>query len=564
MASSPDSIENPVHNSTPNPDLLTVFTARRVRTMEPAMPTAEAVAVRDGRIVEVGTLASMRPWLDRYPHVVDDSFAEHVLMPGFIDPHLHPSMAAVLLPMEFTTAVTWDLPWEQVEAVTSQAEFLDRLAELARRLDDGEPLFAWGHHPIWHGDVDRELLNTVSTDRPIIVWHRGYHSLIVNDACLGWMKLDIEAARRHPQIDLDRGAFFENGLSMAYRQFNHHILDSERFRRGLDRMRQVIHHGGQTTIGDAAIGMYGLDDEWDHLEAVMEQPDTPFRVLLMPFVSGAGGGAQRGDELVEQLVSHRERNTHRLFFTDHVKMLADGGFFAELMMLDHPGYLDGHHGEWLTPPETFEEMARALWNAELKIHVHTTGDLGVELAISTLEKLQAERPRQDHRFTFEHFGISQPQQVARMAAQGAVASVNVYYVYELARAFADHTLGYERASQMSRVGSLERAGIPFAVHSDFTMAPAQPLNNAWIAANRICESGEVMAPTERASLDAAVKAITINAAHVLGMEAEIGSLRAGKKADFVILDDDPYDVGAVGLRDIGVLGTVFEGQKFER
>ena len=58
-----------------------------------------------------------------------------------------------------------------------------------------------------------------------------------------------------------------------------------------------------------------------------------------------------------------------------------------LMMLDEPGYLDGHHGEWLTPPERFEQIARALWNAGLKIHVHCTGDLGVELALSTLEKL---------------------------------------------------------------------------------------------------------------------------------------------------------------------------------
>ena len=76
---------------------ITVFTARRVRTMEASMPTAEAVAVRDGRIVEVGTLENMAPWLDGYDHEIDDTFSDHVIMPGFIDPHLHPSMAAVLL-----------------------------------------------------------------------------------------------------------------------------------------------------------------------------------------------------------------------------------------------------------------------------------------------------------------------------------------------------------------------------------------------------------------------------------------------------------------------------------
>ncbi|MGI9615742.1 MAG: amidohydrolase [Acidimicrobiales bacterium] len=541
---------------------ITVFTARRVRTMEPSMPTAGAVAVRDGRIVEVGTLETLRPWLDAYDHEIDDTFADHVIMPGLIDPHLHPSMAAILLPMEFTTATDWSLPWEHVGAVVTQVEFLERIEQLNRDLEPDEPLFAWGHHPIWHGDVDREQLNAISSTRPIVVWHRGYHSFIVNDACYEWMGIDLEAARRHPQVDVDRGAFFETGLGFGYRYLNSFILGTERFRAGLDRMRQVIHHGGQTTIGDAAFGMYGFEAEWEHLAAVMERPDTPFRMQLLPFALGPEGDEQSDLEMAERFLSLSERNTHRLRFSDHVKMFADGGFFAELLQLGFPGHLDGRHGEWMTPPDRFEQVARALWNAGMKIHVHCTGDNGVELTLRTLEKLQWERPRFDHRFTFEHFGISRPQQVDKIAALGAQASVQVYYVHELSRAFADHTLGYERASQISRLGSLERAGVRFAVHSDFTMAPAQPLFNAWVAANRINVDGEVMCPDERASLDAAIKAITINAAFMLGLEDEVGSLRWGKKADFTILEADPYDVGADGLRDIGIWGTVFEGEKF--
>ena len=110
---------------------ITVFTARKVRTMEPSMPTAEAVAVRGDRIVEVGSLASMQPWLDAYDHEIDDTFRDHVIMPGLIDPHLHPSMAAILLPMHFTTAVEWDLPWSDIGAVGGRVEFLDRLISMA-------------------------------------------------------------------------------------------------------------------------------------------------------------------------------------------------------------------------------------------------------------------------------------------------------------------------------------------------------------------------------------------------------------------------------------------------
>ena len=140
--------------------------------------------------------------------------------------------------------------------------------------------------------------------------------------------------------------------------------------------------------------------------------------------------------MIERVLSYPQRNTHRLRFSDHVKMFADGGFFAELLMLKSPGHLDGRHGEWMTPPERFEEVARLFWNAGLKIHVHCTGDLGVEMTLSTLEKLLWDRTRFNHRFTFEHFGISSAQQVARMAEVGAVASVNGYYVYELSRALS--------------------------------------------------------------------------------------------------------------------------------
>ena len=542
---------------------ITVFVARTVRTMEPSLPVADAVAVRDGRIVEVGTLETMRPWLETHGHEVDDTFKDLCIMPGFIDPHLHPSMAAILLPMHFTTAVGWDLPGEVLEPVRDEKQFRSRLVEINAELPPTEPLFAFGHHPIWHGDIDRRDLNEVSTTRPIVVWHRGYHSLVVNDACLRWMDLDPAVALRHPQIDLEAGKFFETGLEVALSHLRGYFLEPERFRGGLDRMRQVIHSGGHTTIGDAAFGFYGFEEEWSHLLAVMEQPDTPFRIQLMPYTAGPDGDARTDRQFLERVLEYPERNTHRLRFSDHAKLFADGGFFAELLMLKPPGHLDGRHGEWITPPERFEEIARVLWNAGLKIHVHCSGDLGVELALSTLEKLQRERSRFDHRFTFEHFGISSSQQVDRIAAVGGVASVNAYYVYELAEAFAAHTVGYERASQISRLGSLERAGVRFAVHSDFPMAPAKPLNNAWVAANRLTESGALMGPDERASLDAAIRAITTNAAHVLGLEDEIGSLRWGKRADFTILEADPYTVDTESLRDIPIWGTVFEGNKHQ-
>ena len=145
-----------------------VYTARKIRTMNPSMPEATAVAVRDGMIVEIGTVETMQPWLEAHPHRIDDRFSDHVIMPGFIDPHLHPSLAAVLLPCHFITALEWKPPDRVSPPVQGHNAYLDRLTEIEQSLDDpGEPLVTWGFHKIWHGDVNRQTLNGFSATRVI-------------------------------------------------------------------------------------------------------------------------------------------------------------------------------------------------------------------------------------------------------------------------------------------------------------------------------------------------------------------------------------------------------------
>ncbi len=134
--------------------MFTLFPATSVITMNPSQPRAEAVLVReDGRIVEVGSLDSMQPWLANHSHEVNDAFIDDVICPGFIDPHLHPTMAAVLLPMHFVTAMRWKLPWGTVEPTTTDEAFQIRMQELHKELPVGEPLFIWGYHHLWHGTM---------------------------------------------------------------------------------------------------------------------------------------------------------------------------------------------------------------------------------------------------------------------------------------------------------------------------------------------------------------------------------------------------------------------------
>jgi predicted amidohydrolase YtcJ len=103
------------------------------------------------------------------------------------------------------------------------------------------------------------------------------------------------------------------------------------------------------------------------------------------------------------------------------------------------------------------------------------------------------------------------------------------------------------------------AGVPLAFHSDFTMAPAQPLRLAWAAATRLSADGVLQAPEERISVREALEAITLDAAYQVRMEHEIGSLEVGKLADLTVLEQDPFEVPVEALKDIPIWGTVFEG-----
>ncbi|MEM9623599.1 MAG: amidohydrolase family protein, partial [Pseudomonadota bacterium] len=219
-------------------------------------------------------------------------------------------------------------------------------------------------------------------------------------------------------------------------------------------------------------------------------------------------------------------------------------------------------GEWLMVPEALEEAVRVYWQRGFQIHVHVCGDLGVELVVDILAKMQAEHPRFDHGFTFEHFGFCNHEQIRRIHALGGQISANIYYLHELSDAYSRTGIGHARASEMARVGSAMRAGLNVAFHSDFTMAPAEPLNSAWVAVNRLAHTGEVMCAEECVTAEQALAAITINAARVLNMADRVGSLHPGKMADFTVLADDPLEVDPLALRDIPVVATVFEGRVY--
>jgi len=212
--------------------------------------------------------------------------------------------------------------------------------------------------------------------------------------------------------------------------------------------------------------------------------------------------------------------------------------------------------------ETTYEYAEVFWNAGFQLHAHTNGDKSTEALINLVERLQAQKPRFDHRTLLEHFLYAKEDQMTRMKALGMGISANPYYQYILADMYAENWLGEDRGRNMSPLAGVKRVGMPLMLHSDAPMAPLSPLTLVWTAVNRTTINGNQNAKTQALTVDQALRAVTIDAAWAMGKESKIGSIRAGKNADFVILEQNPYRVSKNRIKDIKIWGTVYGGQPY--
>jgi len=226
------------------------------------------------------------------------------------------------------------------------------------------------------------------------------------------------------------------------------------------------------------------------------------------------------------------------------------------------GYLDGHKGEWIMQPAQLEERAKLYWNAGYQLHIHVNGDLGLDAVLDVLERRMRESPRADHRTVIVHFANSTEEQIKRAARLGAIVSANPYYTTGFADKYGLVGLGRKRADMMVRAASVLKNKISLSYHSDLPMGPSDPLYLAWAGVNRITPSGRVAGPKQRISVHAAMRAITIDAAYSWHRENQIGSIAPGKIANFTVLEQNPYEVAPVKLKDVPIWGTVFEGRVF--
>ena len=541
--------------------MTTIYAAKKIITMNPARPVVSHVAVRDGRIIAAGSLEEMERWEDA---TVDTRFADKVLMPGLVEGHAH-TMEGIFWRYVYCGFFDRTDPngrkWDGAKSVDA---VLDRLSAAEADLENPDaPLTGFQLDPIYFDNhkITRADLDKVSSTRPIGVVHASCHIMNVNSKALEMAGM-LRPGINHPGVPLGDDGLPTGELKgpdvmtpvSVHVGFDRDMLACDE--RGLRDFGKLCVRSGVTTVTDLAARLNG--EAVEMMLGVTAEKDYPARVVPLRFFQGLTPA-----ELIDNAVALKKKSSDRLRL-GMVKVVADGSIQGFSARMRFPGYFNGApNGLWYIAPEQLLETYERGLKADVHIHTHTNGDEATQLAIELLEESLRKHPSPDHRYTLQHCQLADAAQFRRMAKLGMCVNLFANHHFYWGDEHYNLTVGPERAERMNAARTALDYGLPMAIHSDAPITPLGPLFTAWCAVNRLTASGRTQGEYEKISVEDALYAITIGAAYTLKLDGEIGSIEAGKHADFAVLEDDPTEIGGENLKDVRVWGTVQGGRIFE-
>ncbi len=543
-----------------------IYVAAEIVTMERRGGVAEAVAVRGSEIAGVGALAELRR---RFPAAaINRTFADRVIVPGLIDPHMHVVLGSLMYAQPFAPPWPMATPEGMSAGYPNHDAFMARLREIvAAAPDDGSPIVAYGFHNLIQGDIDRLALDTITRGRPLIVWHYSGHDLYLNSRALDLIGATPALAETYHGVDLApdgtlTGRLYEDAGFYAFRRLGAVLFNPDALARGSRRYFEIVRRAGVTTTADLAYGVFGLQMENGAIASSWSMQRDGFRLYLVPEYRSFErefGSATAAAAVVHEMAEGRRQTAAPVL--PRVKFFADGAFYSQTMRLSPPGYLAGQShgalGQWVIPPDRIAATMRPYLQAGLAAHIHSNGDAAQTATLDALAELRGEGFAGD--FVIEHGGLFSPPQVRQAARLDAMVSAASHYAFYMGHLYRQ-PLGPGRARWISPLGSLSRAGVVVALHSDAPLAPPQPLRAASVQLTRATRDDGPYEARQALTRYDALEAITLDAARVLGLETEIGSLEVGKRADFTILDASPLRTPGAESSNIGVWGVVLDGQ----
>jgi predicted amidohydrolase YtcJ len=533
--------------------------AGTVLTGDREQPEASALLVAGERIVAVGDAqecqaAAQALGLGR-PRRLD--LGDVTVVPGFIDPHAHPLMHGQMQ--------SW------VDCGPAQAasipEIIALLQERARSTPGDGPIRGYGyeHRNLAEGrHPTRHELDAVSTTREVYLMNASGHGGVVNSFTFD--KYGVTRDTPNPP----GGEFFRDsagdltgelsdaacniltgveGVKVGNHGPNLHLGDSiEEHIEQLRTAQESFLRGGVTAVGDAQVSRR----EFDMYLRLADTGDLKIR-YCMYFLS----------HLLDEGLEIGMRGA----FGNSYLSFAGFKFYADGTLGGWTAYFpDGYAGDpcrtgmLYHEPAEYTELVTRAHAAGLQTATHAQSPDAIEMVLGAIEQAQAAHPREDARHRIEHCGLPTPEQIARFKELGIYPVNQTQHYYNWGEGVVD-AIGTP-GERFNPLGEFLRAGVPVTLSSDAPVAEPRPLEAIQTAVTRTTRNGHRLGADDlRISVAEAFRAHTLGGAHVLGREDDLGSLSAGKRADFVVLGDNPFEVDPEAIHAIPVSETWVGGQR---
>lgn len=529
-----------------------IWRGGNLMTMDPACPSASAIAVSAGRILAVGDDETVMGLAG--PGTRIDDLDGLTMLPGLVDGHGH--LASTALYLGFA-----DLQPRPAGPVDCMAELQQALRDhmAAGGLYEGwligagydESLLAEHRHPT------RDDLDAVSTEVPIFAWHVSGHFASGNSLALKLAGIDAATedpsggiVRRRPGTREPDGVVEEHALHLYTDVLPR--FDGERLLDLLDEAQRRYAAWGITTAQDGASSA----DEIALLRRAASAGRLDLDVVAYPFVrdpaelenlprpAGYDGGLRIGG----------------------AKLVLDGSPQGKTAWLTQPyvsppvGWPKDYAGYPLLEDATVDALVDGLFARGWQVLAHCNGDRSADQFLDAIDRAVARQGRGDRRPVMIHAQTVREDQLDRMAALDVLASFFVAHTFYWGDWHRDAVLGPVRAERISPAASALARGIAFTLHNDSPVVPSNSWRLLWSAVARTTRSGVTLGPEQRLDAATALDALTRAGAHQHFEESDKGMLAAGKRADLAVLATDPRAMAPADLQDVAVVETVKDGR----
>lgn len=553
LTAAPDQVQPARHGASrptgPTADLLVLGS---IVTNNPAMPTAEAMAVSGGRIIGIGTQSDVEGLVTASTTTLKPG---GFILPGLIDPHMHIWTSLLNYPyvdLTHETHPTLDDVTDDIKAAASKAPSgqVVGFKNFDPSLYPGEPV------------LTRATLDQLAPDNPVLVWNASGHFMYVNSRM-------FEAAGITDETPDPPGGTFERANGRMTGVVGEPPAE-QLILKGLAKpdmaevagyIREILTAcaaQGVTSVREAATGALAGPKELALLHQLNGQARFPVRVstaqfAVLPGLTPAQVAAQwkaagvtpfSGDEMLR---------------ADAWKVVSDGSNQGRSGYFMQPYLGEDNGGKADYTPESLRAALKAGLDDGWQVMTHTNGDAAVEFVLEAMEELLPAYGTTDLRHRLEHCSFTTDDQLTRIAAAGLSVSFLMNHVYYWGAAFRDTILGATRAGRLDRVASAYKAGLAPSLHSDYNVTAVHPLLSARTAVLRQTKAdGQVLNPAECATPAQALAAITTNAAWQIHAD-DRGTLEVGKAADFGLADGNPWGSDPAGWADITFQATYVDG-----